>query len=83
MYKALIQLDIPVDSNKMIWKMKIPLKPKFLGGIFVEGWSLPKTILLNEVGMGVKYVFFVIIMRLIKNSFSHAISPGLYGQSSK
>jgi hypothetical protein len=57
MYKALIQLDIPVDSNKMIWKMKIPLKPKFLGGIFVEGWSLPKTILLNKVGMGVKYVF--------------------------
>jgi hypothetical protein len=37
MYKALIQLDIPVDSKKMIWKMKIPLKLTFSGGIFVDG----------------------------------------------
>jgi hypothetical protein len=31
MYNALIHLDIPVDSNKMIWKMKIPLKTKVFG----------------------------------------------------
>jgi hypothetical protein len=35
MYNALIYLNIPVDNNNMIWKMKISLKPKCLGGIFV------------------------------------------------
>jgi hypothetical protein len=25
------QSDIPVDNNKKIWKMKIPLKTKFFG----------------------------------------------------
>ena len=28
MYRALIQSDVPVDNNKKIWKMKIPLKNK-------------------------------------------------------
>ena len=28
MYKALIQPVVPVDNNKMIWKMKMPLKIK-------------------------------------------------------
>ena len=36
MYKILIQPDIPVDNNKKIWTMKIPLKTKvFAHGIFV------------------------------------------------
>jgi hypothetical protein len=38
MYKALIHPDIPVDNNKKIWKMKVPLKnknTKYLDGIFV------------------------------------------------
>jgi hypothetical protein len=36
-YKALLLPDIPVDNNKMIWKMKIPLKTKQkLVGIFVK-----------------------------------------------
>jgi hypothetical protein len=26
LYNAIIQPDIPVDKNKKIWKMKIPLK---------------------------------------------------------
>ena len=28
MYRALIQSDVPVDNNKKIWKIKIPLKKK-------------------------------------------------------
>jgi hypothetical protein len=35
LYKAIMQSDIPVDNNKKIWKMKIPLKNKFLPGIYV------------------------------------------------
>jgi hypothetical protein len=31
LYKAIIQSDIPVDNNKNIWKMKIPLNTKILG----------------------------------------------------
>jgi hypothetical protein len=28
LYKAIMQSDVPVDNNKKIWKMKIPLKTK-------------------------------------------------------
>jgi hypothetical protein len=31
MYSALIHLNIPVDNNKMIWKIKILLKTKVFG----------------------------------------------------
>jgi hypothetical protein len=39
LYNAIIQSDIPVDGNKKIWKMKIPLKLRSLVGICVEGSS--------------------------------------------
>jgi hypothetical protein len=39
LYNVIIQSDIPVDNNKKIWKMKIPLKTKNLVGICVEGSS--------------------------------------------
>jgi hypothetical protein len=42
MYNALIHLDIPVDSNKMIWKMKISLKTK------VFGWYLRRGVILTK-----------------------------------
>jgi hypothetical protein len=42
MYNALIHLDIPVDNNKMIWKMKIPLKTKVFGWYLRRGVSLTK-----------------------------------------
>ena len=32
MYRALVHLDVPVDDNKNIWQMKIPLKIKFSRG---------------------------------------------------
>jgi hypothetical protein len=42
MYNALIHLDVPVDNNKMIWKMKIPLKTK------VFGWYLHRGVILTK-----------------------------------
>jgi hypothetical protein len=39
MYKALIQPTVPVVNNKMICKMKIPLKTK------VFGWYLPRGVI--------------------------------------
>jgi hypothetical protein len=63
MYNALILIDLPVLDNKKIWKIKIPLKNKNLHSIFVEGLFLLKIILLNEIGMGVRHVFFILMMR--------------------
>jgi hypothetical protein len=60
---ALIIPDTPVYDNKKIWKMKIPLKNKILHGIYVEELFLLKIILLSEIGMVVKHVFFVHMMR--------------------
>ena len=42
MYRALIHSDIPVNSNKKIWKMKIPLKLKFFA------WYLRKVVILTN-----------------------------------
>ena len=39
MYRALIQSDMPVDNNKKLWKMKLPLKIIFLHGMLVEELS--------------------------------------------
>jgi hypothetical protein len=39
LYNAIIQSDLPVKSNKKIWKIKIPLKTKILDGICVEELS--------------------------------------------
>jgi hypothetical protein len=36
LYKAILQSDSLVGSNKKIWKIKIPLKPQKIVGIFVE-----------------------------------------------
>jgi hypothetical protein len=42
LYNAIIQSDIPVDDNKKIWKMKIPLKTKILG------WYLRREVILTK-----------------------------------
>jgi hypothetical protein len=42
MYNALIHLDVSVDNNKMIWKMKIPLKTK------VFRWYLRHVVILTK-----------------------------------
>jgi hypothetical protein len=82
-YKAILQSDIPVNNNKKIWKMKIPLKPKKLDGIFVAGLFSPKIVLLNETGMEVLSVFSVIKTKLLNTYSSSTASLDLYGHSSK
>jgi hypothetical protein len=42
LYKAIILCDIPVNSNKKIWKMKIPLKTKIFCWYFRRGVILTK-----------------------------------------
>jgi hypothetical protein len=42
MYKAIIQSDVPINSNKKIWKMKIPLKTK------IFGWYLRRGVILTK-----------------------------------
>jgi hypothetical protein len=83
MYNALIHQNIPIDDNKMIWKMKIPLKTKVFGGTFIVELFSPKTIWLNGTGTETRFVFFVITMRLLNTCFFNAGSQDLYGQSSK
>jgi hypothetical protein len=63
MYNALISLNLPVLDNKKIWKMKIPLKNNFFAWYFAEGLFLLKVIYLRGIGMGVRYVFSVLMMR--------------------
>ena len=42
MYKALIQSDMPVDSHKKLWKMKMPLKTKIFAWYARRGVILTK-----------------------------------------
>ena len=42
MYNALIQPDVPVDNNKKIWSMKIPLKNK------IFAWYLRRGVILTK-----------------------------------
>ena len=45
MYRALVHSDIPVDDNKKIWQMKIPLKIK------VFTWYLRKGVILTKYNL--------------------------------
>jgi hypothetical protein len=42
MYNVLIQPDVPVDHNKEIWKLKIPLKTKVFAWYLLRGVILTK-----------------------------------------
>ena len=42
MYRALLEPEIPVENNKKIWQMKIPLKIK------VFAWYLRKGVILTK-----------------------------------
>ena len=63
MYRALIQSDVPVDNNKKIWKMKIPLRIKSLHSIFIAESFLLKITLLRGIGMEARNVYFVTMRR--------------------
>jgi hypothetical protein len=48
LYKSILQSDIPVDNNKKIWKMKIPLKSKKIGWYLCHGVILTKDNLVKQ-----------------------------------
>ena len=48
MYRVLIQFDVPVDNNKKIWKMKIPLKNKIFAWYLCCGVILTKDNLIKR-----------------------------------
>jgi hypothetical protein len=70
MYNALIHLDIPVDNNNMIWKMKISLKTKVFGWYLRRGviltkdnlakrnWHRSKSCILRHQDETIKHLFF-------------------------
>jgi hypothetical protein len=45
LYKAIIHSDISVNSNKKIWKIKIPLKTK------IFGWYLRRGVILTKYNL--------------------------------
>ena len=58
MYKALIQPVVPVDNNKKIWKMKIPLKIKIFAWYLRRGVILTKDNLARRNWHGSKKCVF-------------------------
>ena len=58
MYNALIQPDVPVDNNKKIWKMKIPLKNKVFAWYLCRGVILTKDNLAKRNWYGSKKCVF-------------------------
>jgi hypothetical protein len=83
MYKALILPEIPVKNNKMIWKMKIPLKIKILGWSLHRGVILTKDNLVRRNWQGSRKCVFYHEDETIKHLFSIAGLLDLHGQSSK
>jgi hypothetical protein len=70
MYNALIHLHIPVYGNKMIWKMKIPLKTKVFGWYLRRGLILTKGNLAKRNWHGNKNCAFYHHDETIKHLFS-------------
>jgi hypothetical protein len=58
MYKALIQSDTPVFTNKKIWSMKIPLKTKIFAWYLRRGIILTKDNLVKRNWQGSKKCVF-------------------------
>jgi hypothetical protein len=72
LYKAIIQFDIPVNNNKKILKMKIPLKPKIFGWYLRRGVILTKDNLVKQNWHGsTQCVCSVIKDETIKHLFFH------------
>jgi len=69
MYKALIQPDVPVDNNKKIWKMKIPLKTKVFAWYLRRGVILTKDNLAKRNWHGSKQCVFCHKDETIKHLF--------------
>ena len=71
MYRVLIQSDVPVDSNKKIWKMKIPLKTKVFAWYLRRGVILTKDNLAKRNWHGSKKCVFCTHDESIKHLFFH------------
>ena len=69
MYRVLIQSDVPVDSNKKIWKMKIPLKTKVFAWYLRRGVILTKDNLAKRNWHGSKKCVFCTHDESIKHLF--------------
>ena len=69
MYKALIQPSTPVDSNKKIWKMNIPLKTKVFAWYLCQGVILTKDNLAKRNYHGSKKCVFCHHDETIKHLF--------------
>jgi hypothetical protein len=69
MYKALIQPIEPVSSNKLIWKMKIPLKTKVFAWYLRRGVILTKDNLAKRNWQGSKTCVFCHHDETIKHLF--------------
>jgi hypothetical protein len=63
LYSVIIQSDIPIDGNKKIWKMKIPLKTKIFGWYLHRGIILTKYNLVKRNWQGSSQCVFVIRTR--------------------
>jgi hypothetical protein len=83
LYNAILHSDIPVDNNKKIWKMKIPLKIKIFGWYLRRGVILTKDNLVKRNWHGNSRCVFCHQDETIKHLFSSAILRDLFGQSSK
>ena len=69
MYQALIQPEVPVDNNKKIWKMKIPLKNKKIAWYLRRGIILTKDNLAKRNWQGSKQCVFCHKDETIKHLF--------------
>jgi hypothetical protein len=78
LYNAITQSDIPLDNNKKIWKMKIPLKTKLFGWYLCRGVIPTKDNIAQK-----KPMCSVTRMRRLNTYSSNAALSDLYGHSSK
>ena len=69
MYTALVQPDVPVNNNKKIWKMKIPLKNKVFAWYLRRGVILTKDNLAKRNWHGSKQCVFCHKDETIKHLF--------------
>ena len=69
MYNALIQPEFPVDNNKKIWKMKIPLRTKVFTWYLRRGVILTKDNLAKRNWQGSKKCVFCHHDESIKHLF--------------
>jgi hypothetical protein len=68
---VIIQSNIPVDNNKNIWKMKIPLKNKIFGWYLRRGVILTKDNLVERNMHGSRQCVFCHQDETIKHLFFH------------